>query len=381
MPVTWKLNLRDFSGNILTNRGHLAPMQLSWSKNLSQSGAVTCGISLRDDRYVTHDWISPYAQDWELRVHDGITYNDHLFMEGVVTSHEIDVEQELSMFGGQDYLHLFELRGYPFDPAAPTTFQTLWASTTDVGSIVHDLISTVFAQSNSQFSPTLNVSTALGIKQGFRIQYGDSSSLLMLIEQFAQGYPGFDHGFTTPKTYNIWYREYNEQHTSVYEFRESNVDGSIPGVSGIKWANAGPSGTHASGIGAGTATQFWQNYGYIPSQLQYRRMDISPSFGDIMNRSHLQRATAGALGIALAPRYELTLVVDPDFVITANGFYNDFQPGAYFFIRKDIKGHLLDGKYKIVQMQGSVSDEGQDLVTLSCNRETDLSLVFSDTTP
>lgn len=381
MPIGWKLNLYDHAEALVTNQGHLEPIGLEFEMNISETGTFSSGISLRDKRYIKHDWVSPFEHDFKLVINDGITYKDQVLMEGIITSHNVKAEAEICGIAGNDYLGYFDRRGYPFDPALRTTFQVQWDVDTDIGQIVNDIITVVLAQDHTDFSPTLSI-PPVGVSQsGYRIAYGDSSNLTSLIQGFSNGYPGFEYAFKTPKTFTVYPLEFDTTHTAVYRFEEDE-NGALQGVvDGPEWTNNGPGGTHAAGQGAGTATQLWQNYAYVPSEERYRRLDIFPSFGDLINVLHIQRATAGALGIALAPIYEITMTVNPDFVITTNGFWNDFVPGAYVFIHKDLKAHMLDGLYKIVQMHGAVDVDGQCLVTLNMNRETDLSLVFSDTTP
>lgn len=379
MPVGWKLNLYDHFDLLTTTQGHLAPIELTFDFNLGEASTMSCGISLRDERYIRHDWISPFEDDFKLIINDGITYNDQVLMEGIITHHELDAEVELSNIAGEDYLGYFDRRGYPQDLVNTDLFQREW-SALDVSDIVEGVIGVVLAQDFTQLDLVLDIPT-LGYIDTLLIPYFDTTPLRGFVDRFAKGYPGFDYRMQYPKTFKVYPIEYDVTQTAIFNFVEDS-DGALPGVtSGPKFANSGPGGTHALGGGAGMATEFYQNYAYEPSEQRYRRLDIYPNFGYLVNRSHIRRATAGSLGIALAPIYEVTMTVDPDFIHTTNGFWNDFVPGAYVFIRKDLKAHLLDGLYKIVQMQCTVNTEGQASVTLNMNRATDQSLVFSVTTP
>lgn len=379
MPVDWKLNLFDHFDLLTTTQGHLSPIGLQFDLNLGTASTFSTGISLRDERYIKHDWVSPFRDDFKLTINDGVTYNDQVLLEGMITYHEVEAETELSMVSGEDYLGYFDRRAYPQATDNTDFFQREWASL-DVSVITQDIINVVLAQDFTQLDITFNAPN-VGFVQTFDLPYFDVSTLHSLIDNFAKGYPGFDYKFTYPKTFNIYPLEFDMTHTPVFSFIE-DADGALPGVlTGPKFANNGPGGTHAFGGGAGVATQFYQNYAYEPSEQLYRRLDVSPNFGYLVNQAQIRRATAGSLGIALNPIYEISMTVDPDFIDSKNGFWNDFVPGAYVFIRKDLKAHMLDGLYKIVQMQCSVNTEGQAQVALNMNRETDLSLVFSVTTP
>lgn len=379
MPVGWKLNLYDHFDLLTTTQGHLEPIGLEFDLNLGEASTISAGISLRDERYIKHDWVSPFEDDFKLIINDGITYKDQVLIEGMITYHEVEAETELSLVSGEDYLGYFDRRGYPQALDDTDFFQREW-QTLDVGEITQDIIEVVLAQDFTQLDLTFNIPD-LGYTQTYDLPYFDVSTLHSLIDNFAKAYPGFDYRMSYPKTFNVYPLEFDPTHTPVYHFMEDN-DGALPGVlTGPKFSNNGPGGTHALGGGAGMATQFYQNYAYEPSEQRYRRLDIFPNFGYLVNQPQIRLATAGSLGIALAPIYEITMTVDPDFIDTKNGFWNDFVPGAYVFIRKDLKAHLLDGLYKIVQMQCTVNTEGQAQVALNMNRETDLSLVFSVTTP
>lgn len=408
MPPTYKIYHKDIDGNPIDSAdgnlvgGFLAPIGLTFEKTLKEISTISYGISLSDQRFIKHDWVSPYKHDFLLVVNDGVTYKDTVILQGVITDHELQMENGLSQIAGQDYLHLLDRLNYPFDPTIPDPYpyklewenQTLYQILTD---IFNNTVETGWGSELTysqpmyyNFNGILFASDITKYTQNYRIQYGDTTSLYSFLKTFSDQYPGFDFAFEYAYDFTDIYSAYDTpylqvyvperspEHTPIYSFRIDR-DGNLPGVTDLKWHNSGPGATHALGTGAGGS--FWQNYNYQPAADLYRRLDIAPDFGDVPNLAELQRATAGALGHALAPIYELTLTVNPEFIKTPYGFWKDFDVGQYFFIKKDLQAHLLDGLYKIIQMQATVDTEGQASVVLNCNRETNLSLFFSDDTP
>ncbi len=83
----------------------------------------------------------------------------------------------------------------------------------------------------------------------------------------------------------------------------------------------------------------------------------------------LERLTGGSLSTGVDPQHEIPIIVDP---ATIPGFWDLATPGAYIVVNYELTAHAVANTFKIVSMDASVDQEGNELVTLGINTAQDV---------
>lgn len=373
-----------------------SPDNLQFTLQLGKLGPGTIsyevGVGARNDLddtlLVAHEFVGAYRTDFRLR------RGDLAIMEGMHTPapsmSDEDRPVEKILIAGQDFLHYLQRRMWPYDADLsyvdwPDGFRFKVAGG-EIGQIVKDILETVrdvspnwpaapdaLGTGGGMFSYGLGYTLDIdntAVTTNYEISAMDTTTIYDLISALAgnaRGLGGFDFGMSLSK---VFYLRYPELSTIDSPVATIEVDGDTfrANARSIGFTNDGPQATHFLGMGAGTSGQAGGvNRHFRANSAVYRRLDDSVDYGDVKNLTLLENLTGGALSTGANPIFEIPIVVNPaDFPDV--DFWNTFQPGVYVTVNYDLLAHALASAQKIVSMDCTVSQEGDELVTLGFNR-------------
>lgn len=370
--------------------GKLGPGTISYELGLDAVDAVT------GDPVVAEDFVGAYRTDFLLKRvrEDGATVDE--IMAGMHTpapagqdgADPIDKVQ----IAGKDFLHYLERRRWPYDA---TLSYINWpdglrfsVAGGEIGQIVKDILETVRDVSpnwplppdppggggNPSYSLGFTVTADdTGVTTNYEISTFESSDILSLITTLAQnptGLGGFDFEMTTAKVFRLIYPEIGDPGAPIYTL-ERDATTHLANMREIGMTNDGPGGTHYLGVGAGLSGQAGGvNRHFRANSAVYRRLDEVVEFGDVKSLSLLESLTGGTLSTGANPILEIPVVIAPRDLDMAE-VWAVTKPGAYVQINWDFGFHTLAAVQKIVSMDCSVDQEGNELITLGFNRGDD----------
>jgi len=302
---------------------------------------------------------------------------------------------ECMKVAGKDWLHYLERRHWPYDAALsyvnwPDGFR-FKVTAAEIGQIVKDILETVRDVSPNYPDPPDddNPSYSLGFTVdvddtgktiNFEIPPFESSSIYELVQQLSQmDHPapgsggGFDFYMSPAKVFRLVYPELGNPAAPIYTL-EVDVASELANMLETGFTNTGPTATHVLGVGAGRATrQGGVNKHFRANSARYRRLDKIADFGDVKNLDLLESLTAAELSFEANPIHEIPITIDPnakdaDGADLFPGFWSTARPGKYIAVTYDLGFHKIDSVQKIVSMDCTADNHGNETVVLGLNQ-------------
>lgn len=327
---------------------------------------------------VSEDFIHPKRTGWYLR------YGSKVICSGVHTSVSGVLGQDYMKVAGVDWCGYLDGRFYPFDPrpdhvndyciGTPPQGLAYEAFDVDVSEIVNNLWTMIFSRPNS--IPLNYVPDPVGVTiPYFRLDLGDTTSLLQLIQNLADFFPGFDFAFD-PVSFNLVISSPFVFGTIPALIADGptgpniiyNTDDTVP--DSIEFTNTGPAQTHLFGTGTGLASELGTALGTILGEGAFWRWDGQYDAGDVYSQDVLDGMVAQQLSYGLNPVHEIPLTLDPN---QLTDFWAKFTPGAAIWIDEDLLFHRINSPQRIVSLDCTVGNEGNAQVQVGVNQIYDTS--------
>lgn len=344
------------------------PENLSFTMNKGENGPheMTFEISCGNEG-VDFTRIVPYDTDFRL------VRDNAVIMAGMITSTNFESDNDWFNVAGKSWLHYLERRHFPFDPLHPNQYR-IGAPPRGLAmqvrlSEVSDILDAVFQKIVEQ-PWSLDFTWELvnpAAKTAFRIDLGDTESILSKVTGLAQQYPGiFDFWMDNNKVFKmIAPRKYPievvaDPLQAAWYFEDSD-----DGLVSLKHTNNGPLGTHFLGTGAGKDVRLGLALDSPMNQRRFRRLDHSQDFGDIANRGRVNSLTTGYFGTTLHPQLEITAEIIPDLV---RDFWRTITPGDAIWINGHLPQRHINSAHEVVSIEAQVTTEANEIVTLNLNQ-------------
>jgi hypothetical protein len=185
---------------------------------------------------------------------------------------------------------------------------------------------------------------------------------------------GFDFRFvpgSSPRTLEIVAPKLGDPASPVFTL-EVDVVTQLANMDEVEFDNAGPTASHVLGVGAGTAQRQGGVNKHFPAvSARYRRRDRIADFGDVKNLLALEALTTAELVVDANPLHEIPITVNPAAI---PNFWNITYPGVYIMVDYDLGWHHIESVQRIVEMDCTVSTEGEERVSLGLNQFYDQTL-------
>jgi hypothetical protein len=363
MPDFWTVQHTLHDGTLL---GTYAPENLQFTLNKKPPHTIQYELSLNRDG-IFHDMVGPKRTNFLLY------YGPTRIMGGLHTDFEVGILDEHCTIYGKDWFHYFELRQYPYDPRDGHQFDYVVGSSAvpyayevanvDINGILYTLANQILSRPNSlDISLAWINSHVMGISTAFSIALADTTYFAQMIDGLSEVDPGFMYEVTPQKSFRTYspskYTVGVDSDSSLadYIIDDSNSDGIID----LTFANHGPDATHLFGHGQGIGQNLiGSSLGAPVSEAAFYRVDNDVDVGTAtpaQGRLKTQREFSRMLN----PQHDVVLTVDPDKL--AN-FWTTVECGKALWIDKDLIAHRIDSAQEVVQMDCTVSNEGDAQVT------------------
>lgn len=334
---------------------------------------------------VAEDFIHPWRSWWRLRCGSAV------IAAGPVIATKTKLGDEFVTIVGQTWETYFTHWQYPFDPrpdhvndyvfsnslignedlpgsGAPTpTGLAYQAQNRDVAKIAHDLLhATIYKVTNRMYMDISEFRTnPVGITTNYQYSLGDDSGIDSAINGLATVGEGFDYWIGWNKVAHIG---------SPYRFGSTQspvivytIDINTPGLLSLEYENLGIQGNHVLGRGAGLAsqTQMGAAYGYVPSEGEFSRLDVSFDYGDVRNHDQLASMTKKSLSVIINPVREVPITLDPAQI---TNYWEIFRKGRAIFITVDTRFHQINAPYRLKSWSLKDDRAGNFSVDLTLDR-------------
>jgi hypothetical protein len=295
---------------------------------------------------------------------------------------------------GKSYLHYLERRSWPSDTktrdGAPHGFSYVdfpdgfryKKTAAEIGQIVKEMLEFVRDLSpNFPAAPGSTLATRsfsldftvdvddTGKNINYEIAPFESQSIYELVRGLSEG-PRDDTGYDF---YMTWDKVFRLVHPGVGDpdnpvlFLEVDVATGRANMTEIQQTNNGPNCTHVLGLGAGTATRSGVvNRHFRHNSSIFRRLDKVADYGEVKNLDALKGLTSGDLSFGANPIHEVPITVDPNQI---PDFWKKIRPpGQYAMVDYDLGYAHINSVQKIVAINGSATNEGDESAVLSMNQ-------------
>lgn len=382
----WYIDHLDHDFNVFQT---IRPENLHFTLRESDISTISYEISRNaNDIYGDRAWfknsdgsafIAPKRTGFRLR------YGIDVILEGEHADPGTNYEwgSEVLAVAGKSYTNYLNERHFPFDPrpghrndyvltpgVGGVNYQA--GTPTDVRDIVAALFDAIFTQPYS-LPLTRNLGPLTGIKIKYRLDLADTTMFFDLLKSLSQQYPGFEFEVTNNRVLKLYSPKYYGTpdnavalpgYWCIWDFDDRNVD--FPnGLETLSFTNTGPEQTHLFGTGAGLAGQLGVALDYVPGMAKFWRRDGVKDYGDITNRAALEGQAQGDLSFGLNPVHEIPISVLPDEI---PDFWKIFKPGVAVYIHLDLEWHQIDSPHEVVEIDCTVSTEGEQHVQLGLNQ-------------
>ena len=325
----WKIGYYDINGNPI---GEQNPENLQFGKFLSRVSFVNYDAGRIDTP------IAPYKTDFRLM------RDDVPLMGGMTTEISSTYDSETLSVSGQSYLHYFEKRMFPFNPANPAQYLFI-RNDVDCFAIIEQMLNVVLAEPNSlQFTYNNGV---CGHTLDLVIEPGDTGTIFDKISGLAEEEPGFDF----EETYDRQFKMYapKKERNSNYRFEQGR------NIFTISEINRGPTASHFFAYGQGGSIKLGSVYVSTATAAQFRRMDTAQDFQDVIDMHALDRLALGMSKRGIVNQVEITAQIRPD-----EEFWNTVQLGDKCTVVGRTEYEDISGIYRLVGYQASVSNTGEE---------------------
>lgn len=365
----WHVKHKEHDGTLIAD---IRPENLQFNLNRTPPHTIQYEMALSRPE-VSHDFIGPYRTDFEL------WYGTNPIMGGPHTSLNVQYGDDHCTIYGKDWFHLLERTQYPFDPRPSPPFTPSHVNDFVIGTpsqglafeiangdVRSGILKPILDKALSRpYAPGIiypTFSAGIGILDNFSLALGDTMTMAGLVDQMAQVDPGFVYEVLFGKELRIYSpHKYDEGVVTNPALANYVFDGTNnAGIEELDFTNNGPLATHLFGQGPGIGqSNYGAALGYGPSQAVYRRLSDTVDFSERPNRNSVLKATRKTFSEMLNPNHEITFKMDPARV---TNFWTLFQPGYALWFNLDLIAHQLNSAQEIVQMNCSVSNEGDAIV-------------------
>lgn len=331
-PRSWKIIHKNHAGDEL---GEIYPENFRFGIFLSKPGFVNYDIDLESE-LGRLDNTRPFWTDWELRRGNDLVKDLAGFHTEVQVS---EVESTFIQVAGQTWLHYFEHIFWPFNPANPLQY-AYTAAATDLFTIVDAILDTVLAQSDA-LAFTYSFGTS-GQTTNFKVEAGDQENILSKIDQLAKLDPGFDIYVTPARVIQLFAPKKGIDRDVTFELNQN-----------VELINYTDKGSKPVLKGFGSANS--QRAGDVEETTGRRRYEEMKDYGEVASQSALEEAVA-----ADQARLEVTNI---QFSVRWTGrseeddLLDQVDVGDTVPVYGETGYDLIDGEYRIVGIEGEVSDE------------------------
>lgn len=331
--------------------GELAPKNLDATMYISDVGYINFECDLH--HALCHkDFLEPYATDWILM------HKEHHIMGGIITGVQINLDNDWVSVSGQDYAHYLDKRIWPFNPNNPTA-NIYAAINVDMFTVVDELLSTTLAQSDS-LDLMWNIGSS-GTAINYRIEPGDTETILEKIRDLAEQDPGFDWKMHVDIQNGQIVAEFMAESPQMGEERDY-VFQQGKNIGQLGYVENGITATDVYAFGAGTSTKVASSASNLSLRSKYRRLDHTIDVGDIIDKAVVKRqATAELEKTRKSTKGDLTAVVIPEegFDIWAEIFVGDTVR-----VSGSTDYEEIDDMYRVISFQIQPTDTGDEQVAV-----------------
>jgi hypothetical protein len=323
-------------------------------------------------------FIGPWRTGWNLR------FGSQIIAAGVHTSVSGSLGDDYMKVAGVDWVGYLDQRLYPFDPrpdhvndyviGTPPAGLAYEDVSVDASVIINNLWQAIFGRPNSLPLTYGPLTVGLTVPY-FRLDLGDTTTLLEQIQDLADFFPGFD----------FWVDPLTLEFQTAYPYRFGDITALIEAGStgpnivystddvvpdSLDFTNTGPAQTHLFGTGSGLASELGTALGTIDGEETFWRTDGQYDAGDVYDQDSLDGLTAQQLSYGLNPIHEISLVLDPARI---TDFWEKFKPGVAIWVDEDLLFHQIQSPQRVVSIDATVSNDGNVTATIGVNQIYDTS--------
>lgn len=370
----WTIKHLDHAANVISSH---RPLDLGFSLVNCDEGEITYELALSDPG-VVNDNFGPYRTDYVL-----VRGTSNTITSGMHTSVNLNKDRDSIFVGGNDWLHYFKRRIYPFDPAAYRgdgvdgvdnpgywkTWPKKWVDE-DLRDITQQIIRAMIEADGTPANPLwvpdfIMSNNQAGITHRYKIFPADQTSIFDHIKTLSEIDEGFEFAVSPINLEFFMYYPDRDSGNSVYHIRSTGSE-TTGQIIEFDWTNNGPRGTWTLGLGS---TSKARNAGATKTDIDnknvFRRLDIVEEFGEVSNQTMLNKKTDFQGSTNLGPEKTLTLVcLNPEFM-TPN-FYTGGRPrsliGNRVRVTHNFGYRMVDAYFRIQALRWTIDREGNELV-------------------
>lgn len=327
--------------------GEIQPNGLSFEFFINEVGTMQFNLPLVHS-LAKREKIQPYVTDYYLY------RNATLLQGGMITSLKMTNDSEMLEIAGKDWMHYLSLRQHPFDPDLPTKYK-FQRKNKDVYSIIEDFLSVALGEAYSL--PMTYHNGSIGATINYKIDLADTEDLLSKIENLSNQDPGFDY-IVTP------FREFQMFSPQKGSFLNYPLVKDV-NIYKISITDNGPKGNHLLAQGAGTAKKLTKTVDSTVSKALYRRIDYAQDYGNLVDPALLTNKAKALQNYSKHPLFEFDITMLPQ---VTDDVYEQLALGDTVPVTGDFGYMSFDAQpHRIVNMKGSVNDQGDEELVLGVN--------------
>lgn len=357
-------NTWDFSDIFQT----ILPQNLHFIKRHRDIGSIEYSISLSatdpvtGDRIVSRNFIRPYGTYWRLK------RDNKVIMAGWHTALSGNLRGESVSVQGKDWADYLGKRHFPFDPRNRDYYVDtnqggtvgvigIWSNVDAIGPVKKILDETLAINYSIDFTYQ---STDIGCDIYYRVDPGDTSSVLSLLDGVANSWPGFEWDISPARHINFYVPfKYGVPSSVVPVWTFLGTD---DGLIELSLTNNGITATHILGQGTGNTMKEGWVRSYLNGEQEYSRIDLVETYEILSQDEGIYQQTIAGLADALQPQHEVNLVCNPEEI---PDFWNRFEPGFAVGIVVDLEWHKIENMHQILDMDVTVDNNANELVTMN----------------
>lgn len=371
--ATWEVSLIRRDGSIM---GIYAPEDLHFVLNIDDPHTIDFNMSIHADEAALfrsdEPACGPYRTDWSL------TRDSLEIANGIITRTSGRGEDEYFSISGQSYLHYLDRRVFPYDLYYSNTIgNRVWAaggyiaSETPVNTILEDILLYTDQKDAYGLGFTCNIDAIPFAPLVWQINPADSETILAKVKTFSEamyGVGSFDFEMTKAKVFRAYAPEKGD-HTSPVITLFRDPGNKTTEITSLSYTNDGPIATHVIGTASGGGLPI--NKDFPESSAAYRRLDVVRDFSQsIKVPDQLDNRVSSEISLDAFPVHEIPITVNANEIA---GFWTKVEPGLYIRILYDLRWHIIDSSQKVVSMDCSVTNEGDENVSFGLNQWRDRS--------
>lgn len=288
------------------------------------------------------DYFFPYKFDYEFSVTAGT-------WQGMITGLDFDYYGDTYTVSGQDYLHYMERRTHDGLDGTPTPYSV---TSRRVVLIIKDLFDK--AATNGVAFVTSSIPTTVGPSVNYRIEPGDSESLLSKVMTLADAYGMYVR--VVGKNVNVYGAGLQSFPQAVYAEISNAAD-----VIAIRAEQKGIKGTDVVTLGGGSATntKLYAKNSSSSARTTYRRHDIVTDLGNVAHQSIVSGHNYTELIRSIEPMWDIRITRYNDtwiplmasfpltILLTPSHFINDEYTATSSVHRTDDGGKTFTSEYQL----------------------------------